>query len=95
MKESQFESFYGHLNFHYSDLNSKRGNSNSLGIAQFMRERLQLEIPFPITEKGETRGGLLEFECHLDIQAGSSNNVCSKWRMKIKTEKKTNHIGKI
>ena len=29
---------------------------------------------------------LLEFECHLDLQANSSNHVCSKWRMKIQTE---------
>ena len=32
---------------------------------------------------------MLEFEFHLDIQADISNNVCSKWRMMIYTEKKT------
>ena len=30
---------------------------------------------------------LLEFEFHLDLQEDSSNNVCSKWRMMIQTEK--------
>ena len=34
---------------------------------------------------------LLEFECHLDIQEYSSNNVCSKWRMKIQTEQNKPH----
>ena len=34
---------------------------------------------------------MLEFECHLDIQAGSSNNVFFKWIMKIQTEKNKPH----
>ena len=34
---------------------------------------------------------MLEFECHLDIQAGSSNNVCFKWIMKIQTEQNKPH----
>ena len=34
---------------------------------------------------------LLEFECHLDLQADSSNNVCSKWRMNIQTEQNKPH----
>ena len=34
---------------------------------------------------------ILEFECHLDIQVDSSNNVCSKWRMKIQTEQNKPH----
>ena len=34
---------------------------------------------------------LLEFECHLDLQANSSNNVCNKWRMKIQTEQNKPH----
>ena len=34
---------------------------------------------------------LLEFEFHLDIQVDSSNNVCSKWRMKIQTEQNKPH----
>ena len=34
---------------------------------------------------------LLEFECHLDLQADSSNHVCGKWRMKIQTEKNKPH----
>ena len=29
---------------------------------------------------------LLSFQCHLDIQEDSSNNVCIKWRMKIHNE---------
>ena len=34
---------------------------------------------------------ILEFECHLDVQADNSNNVCIKWRMKIQTEKNKPH----
>ena len=34
---------------------------------------------------------ILEFEFHLDIQENSSNNVCSKLRMKIQTEKNKPH----
>ena len=34
---------------------------------------------------------MLEFECHLDIQADSSNNVCSKWTMKIQTKQNKPH----
>ena len=34
---------------------------------------------------------MLEFECHLDIQAGSSNNVCFKWIMKIQTKQNKPH----
>ena len=33
----------------------------------------------------------LEFEFHLDLQEGSFNNVCSKWRMKIQTEQNKTH----
>ena len=34
---------------------------------------------------------MLEFEFHLDIQADSSNKVCSKWIMKIQTEQNKPH----
>ena len=34
---------------------------------------------------------ILEFEFHLYLQANSSNNVCSKWRMKIQTEQNKPH----
>ena len=34
---------------------------------------------------------ILEFEFHLYIQANSSNNVCSKWRMKIQIEQNKPH----
>ena len=34
---------------------------------------------------------LLEFECHLHHQEDSSNNVCSKWRMKIQNEQNKPH----
>ena len=34
---------------------------------------------------------VLEFECHLDLQADCSNNVCSKWRMNIQTEQNKPH----
>ena len=36
---------------------------------------------------------LLEFECHLHLQEDSSNNVCSKWRMKIQTKQKKPHMN--
>ena len=42
--------------------------------------------------KQETTHRLLEFEFHLDLQGYSSNNVCSKWRMKIQTEKNKPHM---
>ena len=34
---------------------------------------------------------ILEFEFHLDLQANSSNNNCSKWRMKMQTEQNKPH----
>ena len=34
---------------------------------------------------------LLEFECYLDLQEDSSNNVCSKWRMNIQIEQNKPH----
>ena len=34
---------------------------------------------------------VLELKCHIDLQAYSSNNICSKWRMKIQTEQKKPH----
>ena len=34
---------------------------------------------------------LLEFEFHLDLQENSSNNVCSKWRMKKQIEQNKPH----
>ena len=34
---------------------------------------------------------VFEFECLLDLQADSSNNVCNKWRMKIQTEQNKPH----
>ena len=34
---------------------------------------------------------VLEFECHLDLQEDSSDNVCSQWRMKIQTEQNKPH----
>ena len=42
----------------------------------------------PTIEGSDT---ILEFEFHLDIQEDSSNNVCSKWRMKIQTEQNKSH----
>ena len=35
--------------------------------------------------------GVLEFEFHLDLQADSSNNVFSKWRMNIQTKQNKLH----
>ena len=43
----------------------------------------------PISEGSDT---ILEFECHLDIQADSSNNVAAnRQRMKIQTEQNKPH----
>ena len=46
---------------------------------------------FEDTEFEESHPMILEFECHLDLPEDSSNNVCSKWRMKIQTEQKRPH----
>ena len=42
-------------------------------------------------ERAATGSPLVEFECHLDIQEDSSNNVCIKWRMKVQTEQNKPH----
>ena len=34
---------------------------------------------------------ILEFKCHLYLQEDSSNNVWSKWKMKIQTEQRKPH----
>ena len=41
--------------------------------------------------KEESIMEILEFECHLGLQVDSSNNVCSKWIMKIQTEQDKPH----
>ena len=41
--------------------------------------------------KEESIMEILEFECHLGLQVDSSNNVCSKWRMKIQIEQNNPH----
>ena len=52
-------------------------------LTQFLHEPLQQNNLFI--------GLLLEFECHLDLQVDSSNNVCNKCRMKIQTEQNKPH----
>ena len=46
----------------------------------------------PVWEGSDT---ILEFEFRLDIQADSSNKVCSKWRMKIQTGQNKPHMKQI
>ena len=51
--------------------------------------RLMVKVLFTVTRW--SKDPLLEFEFHLDLQADSSNNVCSKWRIKTQTEKNKPH----
>ena len=53
MRENSLQYTNSHLNPQGSNSNSKRGNSNLIGVTHFMKQMVQLEILFPIISKGE------------------------------------------